>query len=877
MVKTQFGKTVKRIQADNGYEFNNEPLRSYYSREGILLQTSCTDTPQQNGVVERKHHHILDTARALRFQANLPLRFKSECILTAVYLLNRMPATATGKSPFEILFGKPATYRHLRFFGCLIYYKDTHDHLDKFGERGRAEVFLGYAPTNKGFLVYDLVSRKVLTSHGVQFHESSFPFHHGMQREFHWVPRPVFSAPDDEASFSDPHVLTSEDEIRPSPTIESTTFSPSAESVSPSSSTSPVTARNHSVAPPSPAEADPTPSPPHLRRGDRVRVRPKYLDNYITLDDHKGSASHSVRYPLSSYVSYDGFKPTYFAFLAALTGIEEPATFQQAFRDPRWRAAMGKEIQALVQNSTWNLVELPPGKRAISSKWVFKIKFYPDGSIERFKARLVAKGYTQIEGLDFHDTFAPVAKLVIVRCLIAVVVNRGWHLHQLDVNNAFLHGELEEEVYMTIPQGFRAPGDNRVCRLRKSIYGLKQASRNWYQKFTLEMLDFGFRSSPADASLFIYQRRSTFVTALIYVDDVLLAGNDLPFIDRVKQFLDARFSIKDLGPLRYFLGIEIARLSTGFVLHQRKYALDILEDTGVQGSRPSSFPVEQNHQLTKSTDDVLPDPSLYRHLVGLLLYLTITRPDITYAINILSQFVHAPSQMHLDAAFRVLRYIKGSPGQGLFFPIDATLRLTAYCDADWGGSQRTRRSTTGYFITLGSAPISWRTKKQRVVARSSAEAEYRAMASTVREIIWLRWLLQELGVPQSGPTPLHCDNQAALHIANNRSFMSALNMWKWTVTLFVSEFSRAIFFLSRFLLLFNWRIFSPKVSVLIVFDFSCPSCTLGIFTLLLAGKYLARPTLMTLMMLSLVLTRSSAARVPMQLMSFPRPRRFPYV
>ncbi|CAL1387707.1 unnamed protein product [Linum trigynum] len=323
---------------------------------------------------------------------------------------------------------------------------------------------------------------------------------------------------------------------------------------------------------------------------------------------------------------------------------------------------------------------------------------------------------------------------------------------------------------MRIPQGFAAPGDTRVCRLNKSLYGLRQASRNWYHKFTQALGELQFRPSPADHSLFIYERGSTHLVSLIYVDDVLLAGNDMEFISRVKKFLHQHFSIKDLGNLRYFLGIEVTRSPHDIVLSQQKYTLDILSDVGITACRPSAFPVEQNHHLTRPSSDALVGASSYRRLVGRLLYLTVMRPDIAYNVNVLSHFVQAPRQLHLDAVHRILHYLKSSPGQGLFFPANRSLDLVAYCDADWGGCESTRRFTTGFFISLGGAPVSWRSKKQHVVARSSAKVEYRAMASKVSEVIWLRWLLSERGVPQPAATPLHCDNQAALHIAANPVF-----------------------------------------------------------------------------------------------------------
>ncbi|KAI3701667.1 hypothetical protein L6452_26909 [Arctium lappa] len=470
---------------------------------------------------------------------------------------------------------------------------------------------------------------------------------------------------------------------------------------------------------------------------------------------------------ISHFVSYDKFSHSHKAFLAAISSNQEPSCFEQATQDEKWRNAMHQEIKALEKNGTWTLEELPEGKRPIDSKWVYKTKFKSNGEVERYKARLVAKGFTQMEGVDYHETFAPVAKLVTVRTLLAVATKKNWIIHQLDVNNAFLHGDLDEEVYMKIPKGFAKEGETRVCRLRKSLYGLKQASRNWYRKLTKFLISLNFKQSKADHSLFTYQNGGVYVAILVYVDDVIIVGDNFDKIQQIKQQLDNEFSIKNLGPLKYFLGIEVAKTSDGLVLSQRKYILDILQDTGMLGCRPSAFPFEQGTKLDKGEEEARVDATQYRRLVERLLYLQATRPDVTYAVNVLSQFVSDPRQNHLQAANRVLRYLKGTPGQGILLPRQGPSNLTAYCDSDWLGCPFTRRSRTGYLLLFGGGPISWKTKKQSVVSRSSAEAEYRAMASTVSEVLWVRWLLKDMQVQLTTPTSLFCDNQAARHIANN--------------------------------------------------------------------------------------------------------------
>ncbi|XP_042988889.1 uncharacterized mitochondrial protein AtMg00810-like [Carya illinoinensis] len=323
---------------------------------------------------------------------------------------------------------------------------------------------------------------------------------------------------------------------------------------------------------------------------------------------------------------------------------------------------------------------------------------------------------------------------------------------------------------MTPPPRYCPKGETRVCRLRKSLYGLKQASHNWFFKLTTVLLDAGFIQSQADHSLFTLVTTMSITIVLVYVDDILVAGNDLSKIEDFKRVLSTNFKTKDLGPLKYFFGLEVARSSKDIFLNQRKYALDILKDIGQLGARNAPFPMEQNLKLNNQDGTLLYDPSSYQRLVGRLIYLTITRPDIVFAVNILSQFMHAPRIPHMQAATRVLRYIKGSPGQDIFFPSSNTLHVTAYTDSDWASCPTTRRSTTGFFIQLGTSPISWCTKKQTTVARSSTEAEYRAMVVTTCELTWLKQLLTDFGISHPEPFSLHCDNQSALHIAHNLMF-----------------------------------------------------------------------------------------------------------
>ncbi|CAM8914178.1 unnamed protein product [Rhodiola kirilowii] len=344
---------------------------------------------------------------------------------------------------------------------------------------------------------------------------------------------------------------------------------------------------------------------------------------------------------------------------------------------------MDKEIYALQMNNTWIITDLPPNQPLTASKWIFRIKLKSDGSIERYKARLVAKGFTQIEGIDYNETFAPVAKMTTVRCLLAVAAIRTWPIFQLDVDNAFLHGSLDEDVYMQLSPA---------------------------------LVEFGFTQSLNDYSLFSLIEGSDFIILLVYVDDVLLTG------------------------------LEVARSPTSIFLHQRKYALDLLTEHDMLECKAAKTPLPIKHQLSFSTATLMEDPMPYRKLVGKLIYLTISRPDLSHSIY------------------------QTSSSTGLFFSASSKLSLTAYCDADWAACPKTRRSTTGFCTLIGHSLISWKTKKQVIVSRSSAESEYRAMATVCSEILWLIRLLSHMKAQVPTPISLYCDNQAPLHIAKNQVF-----------------------------------------------------------------------------------------------------------
>lgn len=348
----------------------------------------------------------------------------------------------------------------------------------------------------------------------------------------------------------------------------------------------------------------------------------------------------------------------------------EPKYYYQAVKFPEWKQAMSDEINALESNNIWTIVPLPHGKTPIGCKWVYKTKRNPDGTVERHKARLVAKGYNQTEGIDFLDTFSPVAKMVTVKSLLALAAINKWNLHQLDISNAFLNGDLTEEVYMSLPLGYQptstvstvSHSQPMVGKLIKSLYGLKQTSRQRNVKLTEILSLLGFTQSKADYSLFTKGIGPQFIALLVYVDDILIAGPNINLIAQFKKDLSSHFKLRDLGLLKYFLGIEIAGSTDGICISQRKYTLQLLENTGLLACKPVSIPMDPRINLTSYEASPLADASLYRRLVGQLLYLTTTRPDITFVVHRLSQFIAEPHQIHHNAALQVLHYLKVSPG-----------------------------------------------------------------------------------------------------------------------------------------------------------------------------------------------------------------------
>ncbi|CAL9007551.1 unnamed protein product [Prunus brigantina] len=472
--------------------------------------------------------------------------------------------------------------------------------------------------------------------------------------------------------------------------------------------------------------------------------------------------------PFSDYQCYHTTIPV-------IAADGEPSSYRIAAQSPAWVKAMHKELEALQMQGTWSLVPCPSQKNIVGSKWIYKIKRNVDGSIARYKARLVAQGFSQQQGLDFSETFSPVVRHTTVRLILSLAAMNKWSLRQLDVKNAFLHGDLEEEVYMRQPPGFEdSQHPEFVCRLAKSLYGLKQAPRAWNAKFTGYLPALGFKSSHSDPSLFVKHEGSDIVILLLYVDDIILIGSSPQLVQTVIDDLGAVFDMKDMAKLAYFLGLQVSYDSTGGIfVHQTKYAQELLNKAGMTNCKACPTPCKPHNQVLRTEGQPLTDPTLYRSLVGALQYLTFTRPDLSYSVNTVCQYMTTPTEAHFDLVKRILRYIQGTIQYGIHFTT-GPWHLQAYSDADWAGDLNTRRSTTGFVIFLGNNPISWQSKKQGSVSRSSTEAEYRALANTAADLAWIRQVLLDLKVCLPEPPTISCDNLSALALSSNPIYHSRI-------------------------------------------------------------------------------------------------------
>ncbi|GJW82025.1 putative RNA-directed DNA polymerase [Tanacetum coccineum] len=627
MTLNQFNCSIKTVRSDNGTGFINNKMNVLFNSLGIIHQTTCAYTPQQNRIAERKRRHLLNVARSLLYQSGLPLSKWTECVLTFAYLINRLPSSVlNGKSPFELVYGFKPKLSHLRSFGYLCF-SSILNSFDKFSPKSEKCVLIGYSATKKAYKVYGLESKHS------DFQSPLSPNDDGI----------FFQAPNDEGSAQPCSSSADNSEVN------------LATSMGDNSSSEGNVPSNSSPLSQSDLPGNSNQGLPDLRR----------------------------------------LNSTNYCFSTTLNNSTEPTTHSKAIKNPNWIEAMNNEIEALNRNDTWTICDLPPMRKAVGSKWLWKIKYKSTGEIERYKARVVAKGFSQREGFDYLETFSLVVQMSTVKWMLNVAICNNWDLFQLEINNAFLYGDLIEDVYMTLSPGF----DND-----KSKY-----------KY--------------DYSLFIKKSDNVFIMLLVYVDDIVITENDVSEINKFKMFLKSKFQIKDLGKFKYFLGIEVLDNKDGICLSQRKYCLDLLHEYGLLAGKPVETPLTENTTLNHIESNA--DPLL---------------SNIAYVVHCLSQFMHSSFNSHLDAAMRVLRYLKSSPGNGIQINRNGNLKLRAFADFEWARCPTTKKSV------------------------SSTEAEYRSMAFATCEVIWLSNLLSDMGVTGLLHVVMYCDNSSALQIAANPIF-----------------------------------------------------------------------------------------------------------
>lgn len=733
IVEDKSGNTIKILRTDNGTEYVNRDFENFLKRCGIRFQTSCPYTPQQNGLAERMNRTLVEKARCMLFGANLDKSYWAEAISTAAYVTNRSPnRNLDAKTPEEIWTGKVPNLSHLKVFGCRAMVHVPKKNRKKFDAKSEEFIFVGYCEETKGFRLIHPTSKKFTKSRDVVFLESQVISDKVNSQVSVSVETDQVVLPFDDA----PKEIFVADQ-----SVSGWNFSLD-DKINDVTDTENVICAGLSVQVNAPL-VDVMP-----RRSER-QPKPKTWPDYIT-------------YSAQAIVS------------------DEPQTVEEALsrQDGHlWKQAILDEYDSLLVNDTWELVDLPSDRKAIPCKWVFKTKRDGDGAIERRKARLVIKGFAQREGIDYEETFSPVVRYTSLRYLLSLAAQFDLDIEQLDAVTAFLQGDIEEEIFMVQPKEFAE--NSKVCRLKKAIYGLKQASRQWNIKLDHALKEIGFHQSTMDPCVYfqINQHKRTYVA--IYVDDLMIFSNDIEFKQFLKTELFRRFDMKDLGEAKFCLGLRISRdRANGIIyLDQRRHIVDLLHRFNMIECNSTFLPADCNQKLTI---EMCPKTSIememmssvpYQEAVGSLLYISQgSRPDITYAVHSVSRFNHNPGKAHWEAVKRIMRYLKGTLEAKLSFSKASNSKVSGYCDADWAADLDERRSCTGYaFIKQGGA-ISWNCKRQPTIALSSAEAEYMSLSACTQEALWFRQLISNLDSSTDNSITILCDNKSAIDLSGSNGY-----------------------------------------------------------------------------------------------------------
>ena len=706
---------IVKVRSDHGGEFENKDFESFFNDRGILHDFSCPRTPQQNGVVERKNRTLQEMARTMINETNVAKIFWAEAINTACYIQNRISIRPIlEKTPYELWKNRKPNISYFHPFGCTCFMLNTKNYLNKFDSKAQKCIMLGYSEHSRGYIVYNTETQIVEESISVRF-DDKLDSEKSKQNE-------VFAGMEIE-------FIGSED--KSSEALNTDTPSTSERS----------TASNPTTTVDQPQKRLPRSSLDHPeetilgRKEDPIRTRASFRNSEESL--------------------------------MGLVSLIEPSSIDEALLDNDWILAMQEELNQFTRNDVWDLVPRPKGFNVIGTRWVFRNKLNEQGEVIRNKARLVAQGYSQQEGIDYTETFAPVARLESIRLLISFAVNRGITLYQMDVKSAFLNGYIEEEVYVHQPPGFEnTKHPEHVFKLKKSLYGLKQAPRAWYERLSNFLLENEFTRGKVDTTLFCKTVKSDILVCQIYVDDIIFGSTNPSLGRKFAKCMQAEFEMSLMGELKFFLGIQINQTPEGTYIHQSKYIRDLLKKFDLSECKPSKIPMHPTCILEREEVSKKVEQKVYRGMIGSLLYLTASRPDILFSVCICARFQSDPRESHLTAVKRIFKYLKGTTNLGLFYRKSSDYSLVGYCDADFAGDRVERKSTSGSCQFLGENLISWSSKRQSTIALSTAEVEYIAAAGCSTQMLWMKSQLEDFQIFESN-IPILCDNTSAICLSKN--------------------------------------------------------------------------------------------------------------
>ncbi|KAJ9542658.1 hypothetical protein OSB04_029164 [Centaurea solstitialis] len=748
---------VRKIRSDNGTEFKNATLDAYLTSVGISHNFSGAYTPQQNGVVERRNRTLVEAARTMLAYSGLPLTFWAVVVSTACFTQNRTIITKRfKKTPYHIINRRVPNVKFFHVFGCRCYILNNRDNLGKFDKKADEGYFLGYSLTSKTFRVYNKRTKMVMETVYVTFDEtvSMTSEHSSSGLEIHSQASTTTSDSITDPNSSELDLLfmdafldicaDNEDLIlsrNPRVDIHDVPEPSSVNDSGPSENICSTSNSDQAIPVPSVEQSELTPD--------------DQLETPAIIDENDSQNNLDDIAILPAQLKWTRAHPLY----NVIGDVNDD--------DSDWLLAMQEELLQFKRNKVYRLVPRPQDKSIIKTKWIFRNKKDESGVIVRNKARLVAKGYFQQEGIDYDETFAPVARIEAIRIFLAYAAHKNIKVFQMDVKSAFLNGVLHEEVYIEQPEGFVDPDfPDHVCILDKALYGLKQAPRAWYETLTNHLLSKGFKRGTIDTTLFLKKEGGDLLLVQIYVDDIIFGSTNPELCTKFSKIMETEFEMSMMGELNFFLGIQVKQNPDGIFINQSKYIKDMLKKFKMTDCSPIKTPMPTGNLLGPDLAGKPVDQKIYRSMIGSLLYLTATRPDIMFATCFCARFQANPKESHLAAVKRILRYLKGTPELGLWYPKDSSFELISFTDSDYGGCKLDRKSTSGSCQFLGDKLVSWTSKKQNCVSTSTAEAEYVAAASCCSQVLWMKTQLLDYGYKLKR-VPIYCDSESAIAITSN--------------------------------------------------------------------------------------------------------------